>query len=111
MHPHTFGWYKGQNQERNMTGFDEDDNDGGLVGSYSRMNARLDTHPRNCNVVFVYKTKWMNFYSGDNTAHINCPGCKVRIGQAKSSGLRCSCGHWNVPGYTILKDRVKLNTA
>ena len=107
---HTAAWYKGQNQERNQTGFDEDDCDGGLVGTYSRLNARIDTNPRQCDKVFVYKTKWMNFYPGDNIAHINCPNCKVRVGQAKSSGLRCNCGHWNIPGYAILKDRVRLNT-
>ena len=108
--PHTAAWYKGQNQERNQTGFDEDDCDGGLVGTYSRLNARINTNPIQCDKVFVFKTKWMNFYPGDNIAHINCPSCKVRVGQAKTSGLRCNCGHWNIPGYALLKDRVRLNT-
>lgn len=50
--PHTFQWYKGNNQERNQTGFLEDDNDGGLAGTFSRLKNRIDTEPRECNCIF-----------------------------------------------------------
>jgi len=78
--PHTFGWYKGENQERNQIGFDEDDNDGGLAGTYSRINPRLYNEPRECNCVFVRKLNWLKFYNINNGNHIVCPGCKIRVG-------------------------------
>ena len=72
---HTYQWYKGQHQERNQTGFDEDDNDGGLAGTYSRLQIRLDTEPRECNCVFLKKTEeWMKFYLINNVSF----HCKLR---------------------------------
>ena len=107
--PHTFQWYKGSNQERNQTGFFEDDNDGGQAGTYSRLQPRIDTEPRDCNCVFLKKPEWMRIYRAQNGAHVACPHCKVNVGIVKLSGLKCSCGHWEVPGYQLLRKNVQLN--
>lgn len=107
--PHTFQWYKGSNQERNQTGFLEDDNDGGLAGTYSRLKPRIDTEPRECNSIFLKRPEWMRFYTINNGSHVGCPQCKVNVGVVKLSGLKCSCGHWNVPGYQLLRKNVKLH--
>lgn len=107
--PHTFQWYKGNNQERNQTGFLEDDNDGGQAGTYSRLKPRIDTEPRDCNCVFLKRPEWMRFYRAQNGAHVGCPHCKVNVGIVKLSGLKCSCGHWEVPGYQLLRKNVQLN--
>lgn len=84
-----------------MVGFDEDDNDGGLAGTFSRNVARLDTQPRECDCVFIRKPHWLKFYNINNGMHIVCPGCKSRVGMMKLSGLKCSCGHWQTPAYQI----------
>ena len=99
--PHTYQWYKAANQERNQTGFAEDDNDGGLAGTFSRLVKRVDTDPRECNCVFLKKPEWMRFYTINNGSTVGCPQCGTMVGMVKLSGLKCSCGHWEVPGYQI----------
>ena len=94
-----------------MNGFDEDDNDGGLAGTYSRMNQRISVEPRECNCVFIRKPNWFKFYNRNNGVHIVCPGCKTRVGAMKLSGLKCSCGHWQTPAYQILRKMVRVNNA
>jgi hypothetical protein len=84
--PHTFQWYKGRNQERNQTGFGEDDCDGGLAGTYSRVHERLNTEPKDCDKVFLGRAEWMRFYSVSGGGWIGCPGCGGRVGVVKLSG-------------------------
>jgi hypothetical protein len=77
--------------------------------SYAKVTRPTDTEPRECNGVFLKNPEWMRFYYVDNGGNIGCPGCKKTVGQAKLSGIKCSCGHWSVPGYQLLRHQVKVN--
>lgn len=110
--PHAYQWFKSGNENGNRNQFfGEDDCDGGLAGTYSRLQPRIDTKPIDCNSVFLRKPNWVRMYTIVNQEKVGCPGCGTRVGTVKLSGLKCSCGHWNVPGYQIIRKFVKVKGA
>jgi hypothetical protein len=110
--PHSYAWFKAYNENGNRNPyFNEDDCDGGLAGTFSRLQTRIDTKPKDCNCVFLRKPNSIRMYTVTNQDHVLCPRCAIKIGTVKLSGLKCSCGHWNVPGYQLLKKCVKVRGA
>lgn len=106
--PHAYQWYRSMKNDRMFTGFGEDDCDGGLKGTFSRLKARVDTAPRECDCIFMKKPDWMRFYIINNGCNVACPKCKNRVGTMKLSGLKCGCGHTQIPGYQLLRKFVKV---
>ena len=72
------------------------------------MENRLGTEPRECDCVFLKKPNWIKLYNVNNSEKIACPTCKTLLGIVKLSGLKCLCGHWSVPGYSIMRKHVKV---
>lgn len=74
-------------------------------------NGSVDTNPKECDGVFMKKPEWMRFHVINNGCKATCPNCKIRIGNVKLSGLKCGCGHMQMPGYQILKKCVTVARA
>lgn len=66
---------------------------------------------KDCNGVFLKDSDWMRFNYVDTSGKVACPKCRCVVGLVKLSGLKCSCGNWNIPGFQILKKYVNLNKA
>lgn len=67
--------------------------------SYDKLEVPQGLEPKECNGVFFRTPEWMRFNVGDNGGDVKCPNCQYVVGRAKLSGIKCNCGHWNVPGY------------
>lgn len=65
--------------------------------------------PKDCNGVFLKSSDWVKFNCIDKSGKVACPKCRSIVGLVKLSGLKCGCGHWNMPGFQILKKQVNLN--
>ena len=58
-----------------------------------------------CNAHFIEKMKWMNFDALSSIYKLVCRECKAVLGDAKVSGLMCSCGYWQIPAFKIYKNK------
>ena len=76
--------------------------------SYDKLEVPQGLQPKDCNGVFFRTPEWMRFNVGDNGGDVKCPNCQCVVGKAKLSGVKCCCGHWNVPGYQQLKRHVNI---
>lgn len=59
-----------------------------------------------CDVVFVKKFDWVKMDPYSMSAKIQCPSCHSVIGDSKFTGVKCGCGHHEVPGYSLLKNKI-----
>jgi hypothetical protein len=59
-----------------------------------------------CDVVFVKRFDWVKMDPYSMSAKIQCPGCHYVIGDSKLGGVKCGCGHHEVPGYSLLKNKI-----
>lgn len=59
-----------------------------------------------CDVVFVKRFDWVKMDPYSMSAKIQCPSCHSVIGDSKLGGVKCGCGHHEVPGYSLLKNKI-----
>lgn len=52
---------------------------------------------------FIGRKPWIRYDSSSNTSKMLCPNpkCRTVIGEIKLSGIRCACGHWQIPGFQV----------
>ena len=78
---------------------------------FSATNIFYHQDPKNekilCNSHFIEKMPWMKFDAKASIFKQNCAGCNKVIGDAKVSGLMCSCGYWQHPAFKIYKNRTE----
>lgn len=90
-----------------------------VIGGFEGFNTKRSSRSANfgkkkeknkdsCNSVFIKKVEWVKKYTIYNGTRLACPGCETMVGYAKLNGLRCSCGHWQQPGYQLLRNKVKV---
>ena len=66
------------------------------------------TKIQNCNSVFIKMIQWVPAYNIRNGVKIICPECSAIVGFGKSTGLKCSCSHWQKPGVQLIKQFCKV---
>lgn len=75
--------------------------------AYKKGHKDIDTKGV-CNSLFVQMLDCIKIDPYSISGKINCPGCKVLLGESKFSGLKCLCGHTQVPAYQLYKSKVLL---
>ncbi len=64
--------------------------------------------PSECAHFFLEPLDWMQatIDKGDLEGKLECPKCSSKIGAYAWQGLRCSCGRWITPCFSLQKGRV-----
>jgi dual specificity phosphatase 12 len=44
--------------------------------------------------------------TGELDGKLECPKCKAKVGTYAWQGMRCSCGKWVTPSFTLGKSKV-----
>ena len=72
--------------------------------------ASLQGTNTSCAHIFLHPLSWMkdSLASGALDGRLTCPNpkCNANIGRFAWQGLRCSCGGWVTPGFSVDKSRV-----
>ena len=64
--------------------------------------------PAECAHFFLEPQDWMRatIDEGDLDGKLECPKCASKVGGYAWQGLRCSCGRWITPCFSLAKGRV-----
>ncbi|KAF7894942.1 hypothetical protein EAF00_006756 [Botryotinia globosa] len=66
-------------------------------------------HHNTCTHHFLHPLSWMRpeLELGNLTGRLECPNqkCKAQVGKYAWQGMRCSCGVWVCPAFSLLKGR------
>lgn len=66
--------------------------------------------PPQCAHIFLHPLSWMKevLAEGKMEGRLSCPSkkCATNIGKFAWTGLRCSCGGWETPGFGIIRTKV-----
>jgi dual specificity phosphatase 12 len=66
--------------------------------------------PPPCTHHFIHPLSWMRptLAQGELAGRLECPNakCGQQVGRYAWQGLKCSCGHWVVPGFSLAAGKV-----
>jgi dual specificity phosphatase 12 len=72
--------------------------------------AAEDAAPPPCTHRFIHPLSWMRprLAAGELAGRLECPNakCGQQVGRYAWQGLKCSCGHWVVPGFSLAAGKV-----
>ncbi|RDW91480.1 putative tyrosine phosphatase YVH1 [Coleophoma crateriformis] len=82
----------------------------GPIASLAEINSPPKTPSTNCTSHFLHPLSWMRpaLEQGILAGRLECPNakCGAQIGRYAWQGLRCSCGIWVCPAFSLQKGRV-----
>lgn len=80
----------------------------GPIASLAPANANAPPPP--CTHHFIHPLSWMRptLAQGELAGRLECPNakCGQQVGRYAWQGLKCSCGHWVVPGFSLAAGKV-----
>jgi dual specificity phosphatase 12 len=80
----------------------------GPIASLAPANANAALPP--CTHHFIHPLSWMRstLALGELAGRLECPNakCGQQVGRYAWQGLKCSCGHWAVPGFSLAAGKV-----
>lgn len=66
--------------------------------------------PQPCTHYFIHPLSWMRptLSEGQLSGRLECPNtkCNQQVGRYAWQGLKCSCGHWITPGFSLAAGKV-----
>ena len=81
--------------------------------SYSKVastpRAQVDSVlPSQCGHFFLEPQDWMQptIEQGELEGKLECPKCSSKVGSFAWQGIRCSCGIWVTPGFSLGRSKV-----
>lgn len=78
----------------------------GPIASLAAADAALPP----CTHHFIHPLSWMRpmLAEGQLSGRLECPNakCSQQVGRYAWQGLKCSCGHWVVPGFSLAAGKV-----
>ena len=74
----------------------------------SREGGSAVTAPVQCAHFFIDPLIWMQseLYEGKLNGRLECPGCNSSVGKYAWQGMKCSCGKWITPAFSLLRSRI-----
>lgn len=62
-------------------------------------------HGEKCSSFFINCPSWLQV-GEENDSKLNCPKCKVKIGEVVWSGKKCSCLEWITPAIQVHHQKI-----
>ena len=77
------------------------------VASTPRGQSDSSLHPQ-CAHFFLEPQGWMQetIDKGELDGKLECPKCSAKVGSYAWQGIRCSCGTWVTPSFSLAKSKV-----
>jgi dual specificity phosphatase 12 len=82
----------------------------GPIASLPSVNSPTTPTQQPCTHYFIQPLSWMRptLSEGSLSGRLECPNakCGQQVGRYAWQGLKCSCGHWVVPGFSLAAGKV-----